>query len=92
MHVYFVFYSLKKSFILIDVKLQLDLVCAVCAHVHCRLNPHAVHRLVAMVTSLGTLSITYAELKQLIKSLKVEDNAEPHPYTSALMQAMSGQC
>ena len=45
-----------------------------------------------MVTSLGTLSITYAELKQLIKSLKVEDNAEPHPYTSALMQAMSGQC
>ena len=45
-----------------------------------------------MLTSLGTLSITCAELKQLIRLLKMQDGTEQaNVYTSSLMNAMCGE-
>ena len=56
-----------------------------------RIFAQTVDWLIVMLTSLGSLSITCAELKQLIRLLKVQDGGqEANPHTSALMNAMCG--
>lgn len=54
-----------------------------------QINSKAVGHLIGLLETLGTLSITARELKQLISLFVVDDEGKQNPYTTRLMRAIA---